>query len=105
LQESANFKGDLQKTINNLLFGAGSNGNYEFFNGTIDEVKIYNRALSEEEIKAEYDPKQSNYRAVLEYNKIYIQGIDRFGKGSHKVCIEKVGNYLNKPLVKITKCG
>ena len=33
----------------------GQDGWDSIFNGTIDEVKIYNRALSEEEIKADYE--------------------------------------------------
>jgi hypothetical protein len=43
----------LQSTTNDVNIGrAGDNSNY--FNGIIDEVRIYNRALSEEEIKAHY---------------------------------------------------
>ena len=33
----------------------GQDGWNNIFNGTIDEVKIYNRALSAEEIKADYE--------------------------------------------------
>ncbi len=42
----------------NLHIGAwqyGSAARSTYFNGTIDEVKIWNRALTEDEIKAEYD--------------------------------------------------
>ncbi len=42
----------IQATIAPLTIGAGSGG---YFNGTIDEVKIYSYALSAEEVKAEYD--------------------------------------------------
>jgi hypothetical protein len=38
----------------NITIGATWN-RYEFFNGTIDEVRIYNRALTEEEIRARYE--------------------------------------------------
>jgi len=38
-----------------FCFGASSYWGGRFFNGTIDEVKIYNRALSAEEVKAEYE--------------------------------------------------
>jgi hypothetical protein len=74
------------------------------FNGTIDEVRIYNRALTADEIKASYDAKASDYRAVLEYNTTFIQGSFKFGKGSYKVCIEKTGTLMNKALVSITSC-
>ena len=33
----------------------GSRSRYEYFNGIIDEIRIYNRALTAEEIKAEYE--------------------------------------------------
>jgi len=43
-------------TLNKASIAAQSRTTVEsFFNGTIDEVRIYNRALSEEEIKAEYE--------------------------------------------------
>jgi hypothetical protein len=74
------------------------------FEGIIDEVRIYNRALSEEEIKENYDSKASNYQVVLEYGKIVLTGNLRLGKGTYKLCIEKIGELNNKPLVKITIC-
>ncbi|MEM5829792.1 MAG: LamG domain-containing protein [Candidatus Aenigmatarchaeota archaeon] len=74
------------------------------FNGTIDEVRIYNRALSEEEIKENYNAKASNYQIVLEYGKIVLMGNIRFSKGTHKICIEKIGELSNKPLIKIFFC-
>ena len=43
-------------TSNPLYIGGGYDGNtWHYFKGTIDEVRIYNRALSEEEIKALYE--------------------------------------------------
>jgi len=39
---------------NNFFIGA-DNANQYYFDGTIDEVKIYNYALTEDEIKAEYN--------------------------------------------------
>jgi hypothetical protein len=42
------------KGVNARLF-IGQDGWDDIFNGTIDEVKIYNRALSAEEIKADYE--------------------------------------------------
>ncbi|MEM5869840.1 MAG: LamG domain-containing protein [Candidatus Aenigmatarchaeota archaeon] len=73
-------------------------------NGTIDEVRIYNRALSEEEIKENYDTKASNYQLVLEYNKIILTGNFRISKGTHKICVEKAGEVNGKPILKITTC-
>jgi hypothetical protein len=40
--------------LDNLTIGAYGNGGYQFF-GLIDDVRIYNRALSETEIKSLYD--------------------------------------------------
>ena len=45
--------GAVDVTTNNLGIGATGDGRY-FFNGLIDEVRIYNRALSAEEIKIHY---------------------------------------------------
>ncbi|MEM5879444.1 MAG: hypothetical protein QXU74_03050, partial [Candidatus Aenigmatarchaeota archaeon] len=67
-------------------------------------VTIYNRALTEEEIKENYDAKASNYQVVLEYSKIVLTGALKLGRGTHKLCIEKIGELNNKPLVKITVC-
>jgi hypothetical protein len=39
----------------NLFIGAKYWGGYEFFNGSIDDVAIYNRALSADEIIAHYN--------------------------------------------------
>ncbi|MFZ3077798.1 MAG: LamG domain-containing protein [Candidatus Aenigmatarchaeota archaeon] len=43
----------------NVVIGKDVSGNY--FNGTIDEVRIYNRTLSAEEIKALYNYTRPNY--------------------------------------------
>jgi len=45
--------GTIDVSANNLGIGASGKGSY-LFNGTIDEVRIYNRALSENEIKMLY---------------------------------------------------
>lgn len=94
---------DLSNSFN-FTIGSRESGDNNF-NGTIDEVRIYNRALTSDEITSNYGPKQSDYRATLEYDKIYIAGSDRLGKGTQKLCIEKIGTYLNRPLIKISKCG
>ena len=41
------------ENTNNLLIGRRTTGNY--FNGSIDDVRIYNRALSQDEIKKLYE--------------------------------------------------
>jgi hypothetical protein len=38
-----------------LFIGSDPDGGPEFMNGSIDDVRIYNRALSAEEVKALYD--------------------------------------------------
>jgi len=50
---------------NRPVFIGSDNGTSSYFNGTIDEVKIYNRTLSSEEIKSDYD------RGHVQLNSIY----------------------------------
>ena len=42
-------------TVQHLYIGAGTDGADGYFNGLIDEVKIYNYALTAEQIKTEYN--------------------------------------------------
>ena len=63
----------------NKAYGPG-----DFFNGTIDEVKIYNRALSEDEIKGEYS-------SAREKNIVEITISD-------KTCLLSNDNYCIAPL-------
>ncbi|HXK31646.1 MAG TPA: LamG-like jellyroll fold domain-containing protein [Candidatus Paceibacterota bacterium] len=42
-------------TIKNVAIGASSVGLNNFFDGSIDDVRIYNRALSPEEVKRLYN--------------------------------------------------
>ena len=46
----ADLNNDLQSSANNLAIGAWSSGTADFTNGVLDEVRIYNRVLSESEI-------------------------------------------------------
>jgi PKD repeat protein len=46
-------------------------GNQGWFNGTIDKVKIYNRALSAEEVRAEYEAGSTNQPPVADPNGPY----------------------------------
>jgi len=41
--------GDLSNS-NNLTFGSKDTGDEDFFNGMIDDIRFYNRALTEQEI-------------------------------------------------------
>jgi len=47
-------RGPLDFSTQPLIIGANENASGNFFNGIIDEVRIYNRALSENEIKMLY---------------------------------------------------
>lgn len=51
---------ELLMSSQNITFGAGGFGTADFFNGIIDEVKIYNRTLSENEINLNY----YNYKSI-----------------------------------------
>jgi hypothetical protein len=101
LNSTCSHSGNLAITIEPVYIGLKPN---DYFNGTIDEVKIYNRALSADEVKENYNAKASNYQVALEYNKIILTGNLKLGKGTHKLCIEKIGELNNKPLLKITAC-
>lgn len=45
---------DVSATLNNLKIGMSSTYNQNWFNGNIDEVRIYNRVLTDEEIVSYY---------------------------------------------------
>jgi hypothetical protein len=104
LDSSTQFTSPVNAPTNAVLnFGRWTNGS-QYTNGIIDELKIYSRALTGREVKENYDAKASNYQVALEYNKIIITGNLKLGKGTHKLCIEKIGELNNKPLIKITAC-
>ncbi|MBW2973644.1 VCBS repeat-containing protein [Candidatus Woesearchaeota archaeon] len=48
-----------------LTIGRQSLGNFNLFNGTIDEVRIYNRTLTPEQIKANYNKGHPNYNTIV----------------------------------------
>jgi hypothetical protein len=52
---TVNVSGDINLNANSLQIGKWSAYNGRYFNGLIDEVRIYNRALSAEEIKRHYE--------------------------------------------------
>jgi hypothetical protein len=51
---------DLNTEGNDIYIGCGAAAREEFFNGTIDDVRIYNRALSESEVKELYEFEKVN---------------------------------------------
>jgi hypothetical protein len=104
LDNSTITTGKIYGGISDLWIGANIGASGQNFNGSIDEVRIYNRALSAEEILSLYNTKASNYQVVLEYSKIIITGNLKLGKGTHKLCVEKIGELNNKPLIKIAIC-
>ncbi|ODS35435.1 hypothetical protein BEH94_01360 [Candidatus Altiarchaeales archaeon WOR_SM1_SCG] len=65
-------------TVNENPILIGKSGFGEFLNGTIDEVKIYNRALTADEIKANYNKIMNSPESCENLNKInvalYIDG-------------------------------
>jgi hypothetical protein len=74
------------------------------WNGTIDEVKIYNRALNSPEVLDDYNLPPSKLKISLDYDNIIIKGTSRWGKGTTKICIEKLGVQSNKALVEVRTC-
>jgi hypothetical protein len=54
--------------------------NNKFFNGIIDEVRIYNRALSAEEIKLSYNKNMKNKKQTIIEIPINKNGLLEFGK-------------------------
>ncbi|MBW2973560.1 right-handed parallel beta-helix repeat-containing protein [Candidatus Woesearchaeota archaeon] len=48
-----------------LTIGRQSLGNFNLFNGTIDEVRVYNRALTPAQIKANYNKGHPNYNTIV----------------------------------------
>ena len=91
---------DNNVTIGNLNMISKTN----FFNGTIDEVKIYNRVLNSTEIQDDYNLPPNKLKISLDYDNIIIKGTSRWGKGTTKICIEKLGTQSNKALVEVRTC-
>jgi hypothetical protein len=59
----------------NLILGANVNGkNTQLFSGKIDDVRIYNRSLSPEEIKLQYDLTINTKMKLINSNNVYIAG-------------------------------
>jgi len=87
----------------NVVIGGTPLGNRPW-NGTIDEVKIYNRALNATEVQDDYNLPPNKLKISLDYDNIIIKGTSRWGKGTTKICIEKLGAQSNKALVEVRTC-
>jgi hypothetical protein len=76
LPGSVAFSGTSSANINSASITLGSTGGFfEFFNGTLDDVRIYNEALSGEQIAALAVPEPS--RTILVFAGFSIVGIRR----------------------------
>jgi len=62
--------------IEELRIGEGNNS--ELFNGIIDEVKVFNRALTDEEIKIEYDVMFNNEVLFHESGTVYAKALIQY---------------------------
>jgi hypothetical protein len=54
LEGEVSFTGSLCNSLNNLFFGSDNNSG-RFFNGSLDDIAIWNRALSQQEITQLYN--------------------------------------------------
>ncbi len=64
LADSIPVTGSLSTTNNDLYFGRYSGKTGYELNGTLDEIKIYNYALTSEEIQQEYEPCTENWNCT-----------------------------------------
>jgi len=93
----------------NSAFGAADDASDSFFNGTMDEIKIYNRALTDQEVSDSFNMPAKRFRISLDYDNIIIKSegstnSTRWGKGTTKICIEKLGVQSNTTLVEVRTC-
>ncbi|RLG81165.1 MAG: hypothetical protein DRO40_10105, partial [Thermoprotei archaeon] len=86
LVRTATYSGTITTSNYNLYIGTDLPSSTRFFNGTIDEVRIYNRALSEEEIQNIYEGYTSAvYRRKIANYTICLD-IDQNDYGTNYVC-------------------
>ncbi|MCD6274529.1 MAG: LamG domain-containing protein, partial [Candidatus Aenigmarchaeota archaeon] len=92
LKDSVSFPGTIHITDGNLVIGGRQDGSQQF-NGTIDELRIYNKSLSAEEVKQRYLSTRARYyddSLVLAMN---FNNNSAIGENSTKaVDISKYGN-------------
>ncbi|MCB2184420.1 MAG: hypothetical protein KQH63_20530 [Desulfobulbaceae bacterium] len=89
LANSASASGPLDTTATDLTIGGYQYSEEESWNGFIDELAIYNRALSQEEIETHYDVDYRNVLASFPMNTIVggsyewnCQAVDKNGAAS-----------------------
>jgi len=73
-------------------------------NGEIDEVRIYKRAFNSTELQDQINLPPNKLKISLDYDNIIIKGTSRWGSGTTKVCIEKLGTQSDKALVEVRTC-
>jgi len=107
--------GDIETTDNNLIIGAYSNST-GFFNGTIDEVRIYNRSLSDDEVTKFYQSEFMKYNNsdwrfyvnvtnVIPDNHTYYGWVNDTIGNSNKTEVRSLNFYRPIPVAPITGGG
>lgn len=71
LNATYNIAGNLDPAVN--VTWAGSYYNYSYFNGIMDDLKIYDRALTDEEILADYAKTTNNVTLAGQYGNIVVK--------------------------------
>ncbi|MBI2547602.1 MAG: hypothetical protein HYW23_04125 [Candidatus Aenigmarchaeota archaeon] len=84
-----NIIGNLTNSNNNVYIGANG-GTLNFWNGTMDEVRIYNRSLSYDEIRTQYLAGMQSHGSIIE-NKFRLVNTT----GNRMLEINNSGIYLN----------
>ncbi len=93
---AVSLNGPIDSSSNNLLIG--DRGNLHFFDGTIDEVAIYNRVLTEEEIHTHYEegsPEGPGAIDIYRTSGTYVSSVKDAGQlvSWNKICWEEDANY------------
>ncbi|MBU3913712.1 MAG: ADP-ribosylglycohydrolase family protein, partial [Nanoarchaeota archaeon] len=88
VRESSDLKtgGVWSSAIGNLVIGARETEDGEYFNGTIDDVMIFNRTLSDDEIRVIYENGLASLTQTDYYNKVYGGWLGQIA-----------GNFLGRP--------
>jgi len=71
--ESTVFGGPLRNAGNSLYIGGASSGSVQDFNGSLDEIKIWNRALSLDELNLSGDKMISGGNTTAGYPEVYFE--------------------------------
>jgi len=101
-QQSLSYLNDIQPTLRNVtsrahISGWGSPNDYYLFKGMIDEVRIYNRELSQEEVKKLYLGEDERNGLILYYSfdKVTIDTDNNLVYDLHN-WVNENGVYLSK---------